>query len=169
MKIHFSKIAFACVVTAAFLLPLSASAQLLDVKQTVFGMDCAPCAYSLERGMKALEGVEAVTVSLNESLVTLQFQPKNEITLQEIRQSIQDHGFSAEQATIHIAGRLERQNGQWILTSTSGARYLLEQVAEKVSKADLKPRALVIVTGTVPEGEKPSEGWQLEVSTLDHT
>ncbi len=167
MKTYLSTLTFSLFMLAAFLLPSTAHAQLREVEQTVFGMDCAPCAYALEQGMKAFEGVETVSVSLNEGLVALTLRPGNDVTLQEIREAIRESGFSAETATITVSGTLAREDGQWVLTSTSGTRYLLEQPATKVSDVDSSAPEQVTVTGTVPEGEEPAEGWTLQVTALD--
>lgn len=36
---------------------------LLEVEQAIFGMDCAPCAYGVERSLKRLPGAQRVQVS----------------------------------------------------------------------------------------------------------
>ncbi len=166
---YLSKLACGLFILAAFVLPSSAHAQLQEVEQTVFGMDCAPCAYALQKSLKSMDGVTGVDVSLNNGLAVLQFAPDNEVTLEEIRTAVRESGFSPETATITVSGTLAKEGGQWVLTSTSGARYVLEQSAGNVSDVDLSAQEQVTVTGTVPEGEKPSNGWRLEVKMLDHT
>ena len=42
------------------------SGQITKVDQEVYGMDCAPCAYGLERGLKKMDGLQEVRVSLND-------------------------------------------------------------------------------------------------------
>lgn len=166
MKTYLSTTIFSLSMLVAFLMPFTAHAQLREVEQTVFGMDCAPCAYGLEQRMQAFEGVEAVSVSLNDGLVALTLQPENDVTLQEIREAIRESGFSAETATITVSGTLAKEDGQWILSSSSGARYLLEQASKNISQ-QVSTREQVTVTGTVPEGEKPAGGWTLKVTALD--
>ena len=56
-------------------------AQLVKVDQEVFGMDCAPCAYGLERGLKKMDGLERVKVSLNDGKAYLTLAPNNELTI----------------------------------------------------------------------------------------
>ena len=38
------------------------SGQIARVDQEVYGMDCAPCAYGLERGLKKMDGLQEVRV-----------------------------------------------------------------------------------------------------------
>lgn len=54
---------------------------LIQAEQTIFGMDCAPCAYGTEQSLKKLAGVTSVTVSLNEGKASVTFAPDSETTL----------------------------------------------------------------------------------------
>lgn len=92
-------------------LPLRA-AGLMAVDQTIFGMDCAPCAYGVERGLKALPGVQQVAVSLNQGKAVLQFAPDSPVGLADIRETIRKNGFTPREATVRVAGRLARVGGE---------------------------------------------------------
>ena len=62
----------------------SAIGQLIKVDQEVFGMDCAPCAYGLERGLKKMDGLQSVKVSLNDGKAYLKLAVDNDLSLQEM-------------------------------------------------------------------------------------
>lgn len=75
------------------------------VHQSIFGMDCAPCAYGVEKALRALPGVEEVTVSLNEGYAEAELMPDSLTTLAQIREAIRNNGFTPKQAVLRIEGR----------------------------------------------------------------
>lgn len=83
---------------------LAAADGIRYVRQSVFGMDCAPCAYGVEKGLLALPGVEAVTVSLNKGYAEAELTPDAPTTLAQIREAIRDNGFTPKQAVLRIEG-----------------------------------------------------------------
>ncbi|MBV6639691.1 MAG: heavy-metal-associated domain-containing protein [Cyclobacteriaceae bacterium] len=90
-----------------------AMAQLVKVDQEVFGMDCAPCAYGLERGLKKMDGLERVKVSLNDGKAYLTLAPNNELTLQKIQKVVKNNGFSARNAEVTLKGELLKAGNEW--------------------------------------------------------
>ena len=90
-----------------------AMAQLMKVDQEVFGMDCAPCAYGLERGLKKMDGLESVRVSLNDGKAYLKLAPDNELTLQKIQKEVKNNGFSARNAEVILKGELLKEGNNW--------------------------------------------------------
>lgn len=81
----------------ALAIPL-ALADLVEVKQTVYGMDCAPCAYSVQKNLEKLEGVESAKVNLNTGVVDVKLVPGSGVTVAKIQQVIKDAGFTPKQA-----------------------------------------------------------------------
>lgn len=75
-----------------------ALADLAEVKQTVYGMDCAPCAYSVQKNLEALAGVESAKVSLNTGVVDIKLKPGSGVTVAKIQQVIKDAGFTPKSA-----------------------------------------------------------------------
>jgi len=88
-------------------------AQLIKVDQEVFGMDCAPCAYGLERGLKKMDGLEKVQVSLNDGKAYLKLASDNKLTLQKIQEEVRNNGFSAKNAEVTIVGQLVKNENAW--------------------------------------------------------
>ena len=91
----------------------SSNAQIQKVDQEVFGMDCAPCAYGLERGLKKMDGVKNVQVSLNEGKAHLELSENNHLSLDQIQEEVRKNGFSAKKAEILLKGKLEKGNDGW--------------------------------------------------------
>lgn len=77
---------------------------LRDVRQTIFGMDCAPCAYGVEKGLRALPGVGNVSVSLNEGYARASLEADSPTTLAQIRETIRNNGFTPKEATVQVEG-----------------------------------------------------------------
>lgn len=61
-------------------------------------MDCAPCAYSVQKNLEALPGVESAKVSLNDGMVDVKLKPGSGVTVTKIQQVIKDAGFTPKEA-----------------------------------------------------------------------
>lgn len=103
----------------------TASAALIEVDQTIWGMDCAPCAYAMGKNLKTLAGVEHVTVSLNKGEAVVKFAPDNSVTLAEVEQTVHNSGFTPKGATIKASGTLKKEGGQLRL-DVGKASYILK-------------------------------------------
>lgn len=128
-------------VNGVFLLfPLVSHGQLLEVKQTVFGMDCAPCAYGLEKRIQNMDGVQSATVSLNEGLLVADLKESNQLTLKEIREAVENSGFQPKEAIITVAGKVTQgDDGAYVLETASQEHFVLtaedKSVSDKISEA----------------------------------
>jgi copper chaperone CopZ len=144
---------------AGILLAGAASAGgLLEVKQTVFGMDCAPCAHGVEKGLEKVEGVKDATVSLNEGYAAVTLAPDNSVTLKKIRQIIKDNGFTPKDATVVVSGALAHgSDNQLLLTTGGGQEYVLVTAPDRQSVQQelgaLPDGAVVEVKAHLGEGE----------------
>jgi copper chaperone CopZ len=152
-------------------LPFLAHAQLLEVKQVIYGMDCAPCARGVEASIKRLDGVQAVTISLNNGTADIRLAPDNRQTLDGIRQRISDNGFSAKEAHITLTGTLREKSGKLVLVTASGETFTLQSSTEAKNALDpLKKSGIgkaVTVVGLVAEGKKSDgEPWNVQVTQL---
>ena len=58
----------------------------------VKGMSCDHCKMAVTRAVSALEGVEAVEVSLENNTATVEFE-ENKLPLEAIKQAIQAQGY----------------------------------------------------------------------------
>lgn len=144
-------------------------AQLQKIEQTVFGMDCAPCAHAMEQSLGAMEGVETVSVSLNDGLATIELTDTNSVAYTGIRKTVNNGGFSPRDATLEVRGTVQQEKGQWILKTPAGEEYVLQPGQEgtsgKSSLQDLEPHQRVTVTGQIPESpETIGERWMVRVA-----
>lgn len=64
----------------------------MDVILEVKGMSCGHCEKSVKDGLSNLKGVNTVEVQLDEGKVNVNYD-KNEITLDEICDTIEDLGY----------------------------------------------------------------------------
>lgn len=116
-----------CLLTIALLAaPERAEAQLLEVRQTVFGMDCAPCAYGLEKRLKKIDGVTSARVSLNDGLATAALDGEAPTRLATIREAIRESGFAAQEAVVTARGTLRQAGGVWVLVLPGGERFVVD-------------------------------------------
>jgi copper chaperone CopZ len=106
--------------------PSAGEAQLREVRQTIFGMDCAPCAYAVERRMGALDGAAEVRLSLNEGFAEVRFGAVHGTTLERIRRAIRDSGFGARDARVRVQGSVALEEGVLVLRTPVGERFRLE-------------------------------------------
>jgi copper chaperone CopZ len=87
--------------------PTALAQGLVHAKQTIFGMDCAPCAYGIEKGLKKLPGVASVKVSLNDGYAEVTVAPGSSVSVAQIRRVIRDNGFTPKEARIDLEGTLQ--------------------------------------------------------------
>lgn len=102
---------------------------LLWARQVIYGMDCAPCAYGIEQGLKALPGVRNVTVSLNNGYAEIELMHENAVTIGEIREIVRNNGFTPKSAQARIVGKLEAANEKLYLSAADIRLELTAPVA----------------------------------------
>ncbi len=137
------------------MLPLGAQAQLLEVKQTVFGMDCAPCAYGLEKRIQKMDGVQSVSVSLNDGLLTADLKQTNALTLQGIRKAVEESGFKAKEATISASGTITKNDaGNYILETGTGERFMLKAENQQMLNNIPDTGQSAVITGKAETGDE---------------
>lgn len=111
--------------TGALIAPAAWADGLRELDQTIFGMDCAPCAAGVEQGLGKLHGVTSVRVSLNEGKAVVALAPESRTTLAQIREVIRHNGFTPKDARATLVGRVMRQGNQWWIDTGSG-HFVLE-------------------------------------------
>ena len=102
----------------------ASAAGLIEVTQTIFGMDCAPCAHGIQKDLMKLAGVSNATVSLNDGYARVELTEDNTVSLDRIRAVVRENGFTPKQAHVIVAGRLSRSGGRTELRF-GGQRFLL--------------------------------------------
>lgn len=149
-----------------FLIPLQGQAQLLQVKQTVFGMDCAPCAYGLEKRIKNIDGVQSATVSLNDGLLTANLAKENQLTLQRIRKAVEESGFKAKEANITVTGTVTKnESGSLVLETGAGEHFILQAENERKLEDISNTKGSLTITGKAETSD--GAGTKLWVASID--
>ncbi|MEX0361644.1 MAG: heavy-metal-associated domain-containing protein [Allomuricauda sp.] len=145
----------------------TAKAQITKVDQEVFGMDCAPCAYGLERGLKKMDGFQKVRVSLNDGKAYLGLAEENELTLLSIQEKVKNNGFSAKKAEVTLMGYATKEDGQWFI-ETDKERFVVSQdtATELIQKLTVGSTSLI---GTVQDKEDDnlSGQWAIILSKIE--
>ena len=143
------------------------SGQIARVDQEVYGMDCAPCAYGLERGLKKMDGLQEVRVSLNGGNAYLGLAEKNDLTLRSIQEEVKKNGFSAKKAKVVLMGNLNKVDGQWYI-ETDNERFAVSQDTsiELVQKLAVGRTTL---SGTVQDEDDDnlSDQWEIILSKIE--
>ncbi|MBI0398060.1 heavy-metal-associated domain-containing protein [Cyclobacterium marinum] len=144
----------------------NATAQLIKVDQEVFGMDCAPCAYGLERGLKKMDGLESVKVSLNDGKAYLKLANSNELTLQKIQKEVKNNGFSARSAEVTLYGELAKEGNEWSV-HVNGETFKVSSDTPDDILTKLKPGKVKLI-GWVKDEEDDglSNTWNIRITEV---
>lgn len=153
----------ALIIVIAVFGTLSSNAQITKVNQEVFGMDCAPCAYGLERGLKKMDGIEKVRVSLNDGKAYLDLTANNNLSLKQIQEEVKVNGFSAKNAEIVLEGQLVKENNTLKIRVNNEEYYLTSNTEQSLINS-LQP-VKVKVRGIVQdEGDGKLNGkWKIKI------
>lgn len=144
----------------------SSNAQIQKVNQEVFGMDCAPCAYGLERGLKKMEGLQNVRVSLNDGKAYLELSENNILSLRQIQDEVKKNGFSAKNAEVVIEGKLINKNGGFEL-ETGTETYIIDTASSDDLISKLKPGTLKIKGVVMDEEDGNLSGtWKINLTEI---
>ena len=68
---------------------------MIETNLKIEGMHCAGCSTRLEKVLNNLEGVEIAKVILEEKKATIKYD-ETKISLENIKESIEDAGFKGE-------------------------------------------------------------------------
>lgn len=146
---------FASVILLA-LTTSAGAAGFVEVTQAVFGMDCAPCAHGVQKNLMKLDGVTNATVSLNDGYARVEFTDDNSVTLQQIRETIRENGFTPKETTLVVVGTLTRVEGRPALTFANQAFRLAAAADGSAALQELEEMtsgASVRVSGRVEESD----------------
>lgn len=156
----------ALIIVVAVFGTISSNAQITKVDQEVFGMDCAPCAYGLERGLKKMDGLQNVKVSLNDGKAYLELSENNSLSLRQIQEEVKKNGFSAKNAEVVIEGKLINKNGDFELQTSSETYSIVNSssgdLSSKLKSGTVKLKGIV---QDVEDGELTDE-WKIEVTEI---
>ena len=109
--------------TISFLMPAPArpSAPIREVEKPalirlrVDGLACPFCAYGLEKKLRALAGVQDVSIDINRGKVVLEVAGSELPDLEAVREAVKKAGFTPGPVAYELIGRVdaERKTFQW--------------------------------------------------------
>ena len=105
--------------------PLPAQADVLEADLDVSGMSCPFCAFGIEKKLRAVPGVDDVSVLLDEGRIELRFAPENDAAPADIRNAVKDAGFKLSGLRLKVQGTLAQDAQRPILQSSQNVRFLL--------------------------------------------
>jgi copper chaperone CopZ len=93
------------------------------------------CAHAVGGALKKMKGVEKVEVKLNAGLAIVHLKSGNNISLQDMKKVISDHGFTPGDAIVKFTGTVNSENGKtWIeVRDVNDVLNLDEAAANSVS------------------------------------
>ena len=71
------------------------SVQVVESTINIGGMHCENCVASVEKGVKELDGIVSVTVSLNDSNAIVSYD-KSKVELAKIEEAIEKRGYTVK-------------------------------------------------------------------------
>ncbi len=111
--------------TVCVLVPLSSRAELLEAELEVNGMACPFCAFGIEKKLRAIEGVQDLTVFLDEGRIDLVFSPGNGASTGDIEAAVKEAGFKLSGLQLEVRGTLARDTDTPVLDAGRNLRFLL--------------------------------------------
>jgi copper chaperone CopZ len=154
------------VVAVLALAPLAARAQYRQIKLTVFGMDCAPCAHAIHVSMMGIQGVDKVDVNLNTGLVSIQLAPDNHAGMRQFNNAVERNGFTHKDAAVVVRGTLSGTPAAPVLEITGTPdRFQLQPSASPVDLTPLFGKS-VLVTGVLPQAPRGKVSEQFKYSAI---
>ncbi len=130
--------------------PLPAQADVLEADLDVSGMSCPFCAFGIEKKLRAVSGVDAVSVLLDEGRIELRFVPENDAAPADIRNAVKDAGFKLSGLRLKVQGTLAQDGGRPMLQSSQNVRFLLVDSTSGESISGERLERLQAAAGTGP-------------------
>jgi hypothetical protein len=114
--------------------------------------------------IKAINGVDAVDVSLKKGLATVTMKQGNTATIKQLQDAIAKNGFTMKQTDVVVKGVLEGNNGKFRL-QVSGTSDVLD-VADPGSNLAAMVGKQAEITGTMPEGAKGKAPGTIRIKSI---
>jgi copper chaperone CopZ len=131
--------------------PLLASAEFRKITLSFGGLDCASCAEFIQTKLSRMRGIESAAVDRRAGTVIVTLHADNRVRLEQVRDFVQQSGFTPGEATVEVRGALVKADSGWTLRiPETGATYQLS-LPEGFKPED---GAVLTVSGTVPPPQK---------------
>jgi cation transport ATPase len=100
-----------CLLPVFLILAAPAWAEFLRIELAYTGMECASCARFIENRFARNPGVESVAVDSKKSAVILKLKPGNTVRLNQVRDFVQQSGFTPKEALVVVRGVAQVERG----------------------------------------------------------
>ena len=119
-----------------------------------------------ERGLKKMDGLQNVRVSLNDGKAYLELADNNKLSLKQIQEEVKKNGFSAKNAEVVIRGKLLNKNGDFEI-QTGAETYSIVNSSSEDLNSKLKS-GTVRLKGIVQDEEDGnlSDHWKIKVTEI---
>jgi len=128
------------------------------------------CAHAVRVTLEKLPGVESAVVSLNEGRVILSLSRDNTVTVAQIRQGVEQRGFSPKQALVRAEVDVTGTDDKVQLTvSGTGETYELAEMPHAEDVLQQLRRSVgqrVVIEGMVPEEKEPRTTPVIQVNSV---
>ena len=112
-------------------------AQVTKLTIGVDGFTCSLCAKGVEAQFKALDFVKSVKTDLKNTLFVLTFKSNPQINVSQIRDAVNDGGFSVRDIKVEAKGTIKGDaNSGYILVTSNTPEINLRDVKEELSDGD---------------------------------
>ncbi len=105
--------------------------------------------------LRKIDGVDTVTVSLNDGVADIRLKPGNTVDPEAVRKIVRDNGFTPKAADVRVIGQITRADRKWMLSVTGPAiDYELREDPEasgKLDELEQRTAAEVTLNGRLPE------------------
>ncbi len=105
--------------------PSPGRAEILYSELRINGLVCPFCAFGIEKKLRNVEGVERVTVLLDEGVVQLGFAERNRVTFGDLQDAVTAAGFELAGLKVEVRGRIEAGDDGKILAAAPDLRLRL--------------------------------------------
>lgn len=123
--------------------------------------------------IKKIQGVESVSASLNQGLVVIRLKPGNSVRLGQVKEVVENNGFTPKQARVIALGEVISSSGkvQFKLLGTNETFDLLvgtkgEKVGEEIKK---QAGNAILIEGVVPATRKAETSPVIEPKAIKET
>jgi copper chaperone CopZ len=109
--------------------------------------------------IKKIDGVESVSVSLNQGRASIRLKPGNSVRLEQVDQAVQNNGFTPKEARVKVRGQVSVTDGKpkfKVLGANEVYGLVIDSQHAKLSGEIAKQAGKeVVIEGAVPA---PSKG-----------
>jgi copper chaperone CopZ len=146
-----------CLTMLVFAAAATARGEFLRVEVAFQGTDCLSCTESLQGRLERVRGVETVTLDLDRSVVTMQFETANKVRLVPLLSRITQDGTKISRTEVVVRGTITRQDEGYRFQPAGLREVYRLALPEGDAKLELREDSEYEIRGTASEVEPGGE------------